>query len=271
MTSIATIEHGEHAPHPVIKLFTSDKAREIIQAFVPEGVNLDRVAASVLLAIKNDKTGALKKCTPESLVLGVARIQQWGLELGVTAHLLPFKGEATPVADYKGLAELMIGSGAIRFIDTKVVYEGDAFEYRLGLDAKLNHTPCARVKRGPITHAYAILHLPFGRLVFDVMTAEDIDEIRQTYSKQWKAGPLQPWYAKKTIVRQISKLVPKNPRLAKVLAVIDADREVEVDLTPHEPALASLRASVMEDEDEDRIEMANNEGASDDDDPSLDI
>lgn len=241
MTSVAV---QDKKVHPVVELFTSDAAKRYIEKFLPKGVDLERVAATVLMAMQNDKTGKLAKCKPESLILGVARIMQWGLELGTTAHLLPFDGVATPVADYKGLAELMIGSGAVRYVDAQVVYEGDAFEYRLGLDAKLNHTPISKGKRGAITHAYCILHLPFGRQVFTVMPVEDIEEIRQKFSKQWKNGPLPAWYAKKTVVRQVSKLVPKNPKLAKVLAVMEQDRDIEVekDPTPGAPRVESLIA-----------------------------
>lgn len=258
MTNVATIPTEDRKVHPIISLFTGESAQQYIAKFLPEGVDLERVAASVLLAVKNDKTKMLGKCTPESLVLGVARIQQWGLELGVTAHLLPFKNndagtiEATPVADYKGLAELMISTGAVRFIDPKVVYQGDKFDYRLGTDARIDHTPCSKKQRGPITHAYVLIHLPGGRIVFDVMLAEDIDEIRQRYSKQWKGGPLPAWYAKKTLVRQVSKLIPKNPRyadaFAKIAAVFEDERAVEIE--DGDRPVAALRAAVNEDDDD---------------------
>ncbi|HXU02136.1 MAG TPA: recombinase RecT [Polyangia bacterium] len=254
-TQVATTEAKVH---PIVALFTGASAQQYIAKFLPEGTDLERVAATVLLAIKNDKTKMLGKCTPESLVLGVARIQQWGLELGMTAHLLPFKNndagtvEATPVADYKGLAELMISTGAVRFIDPKVVYAGDQFEYRLGTDAHINHIPCAKVKRGAITHAYVLIHLPGGRIVFDVMLAEDIDDIRQKYSKQWKGGPLPSWYAKKTLVRQVSKLIPKNPRyaeaFAKIAQVFEDERTVEIE--NGDKPVAALRAAVNEDDDD---------------------
>lgn len=257
-TQVATTEQKVN---PIIALFTGDTARLLISKFLPEGTQaerataLERVAATVLLAIRNDKTKKLIECTPESLVLGVARIQQWGLELGTTAHLIPFGKEATPVADYKGLAELMIGSGAIRYIDPKVVYAGDKFEYRFGTDAKIDHTPGPKAKRGAITHAYVIIHLPGGRQVFDVMLAEDIDEIRQKCSKQWKDGPLKPWYAKKTMVRQASKLIPKNPRFAESFArfakVLDDEQSVEIVPLPDAPGVAALRATVNEPDDDD--------------------
>lgn len=243
MTSVTRVEKKQH---PVVELFQSEQARSYIEAFLPEGTDMKRVAASVMLAIQNDKTGKLKDCTPKSLIIGVARIQQWGLELGTTAHLIPFKDEATPVADYKGLAELMVGSGAVRHVETHVVYEGDEFSYRLGLDPKIDHVPATPRKKGAkITFAYCILHLPFSRFAFDVMAAEDIDEIRHKYSKQWKDGPLPAWYAKKTVVRQVAKLVPKNPRLAKILAVMEQEREVEFDAIPEAKKIEALR-----DEDE---------------------
>jgi recombination protein RecT len=283
MTSVATIQNGQppeptepaKAPHPVVALFTSDMARRYIEKFLPDGVNLERVAATVMIAMQQDKTKTLAKCTPESLVLGVAKIQQWGLELGTTAHLIPFKDkergvmEATPVADYKGLAELMIGSGAVRFLEPKVVYEGDHFDFRFGTDARIYHTPGPRAKRGKITHGYILIHFPGGRIVFDVMPAEDIDEIRQKFSKQWKVGPLPAWYVKKTLVRQSSKLIPKNPRFAeqfaKVLAVLDDEKGVEL-----EPAVAvsSIREAVNTEDDEDRIEVVNEAAGGDEPHPS---
>lgn len=241
--AVATVDQKRQT---LTELFSSEDALKYITPFLPEGADVKRVVATVLLAIKMDQTGALKKCSPESLVIGVARIQQWGLELGTTAHLLPFKGIAVPVADYKGLAELMVASGAVRYVEAHAVYEGDEFTYRLGLEPKIDHVPATpRAKGAKITFAYCILHLPFARFAFDVMSADDIDDIRQRYSKQWKEGPLPAWYAKKTVVRQVAKLVPKNPRLAKALLTMEQERSVEFEMTPGSATLPALR-----DEDE---------------------
>lgn len=211
-------------------LITSAKARAYIQPFLPEGVNIERVAASVMLAVKNDESGKLAECTPESLVLGAARIQQWHLELGVTAHLIPFGKKAVPVADYKGLCELIVASKAVRHIEARVVRDGDTFTFSYGLDPTLDHRPLFK-SRAPITHVYCILHLPFGRKAFEVMTAADVDAIRQQYSKQHKEGLLTAWYAKKTIIRQVAKTLPKSPELAALFQVIETD-ETSLDEEP---------------------------------------
>jgi phage RecT family recombinase len=245
-TAVATVEQ-QRKPSAIEQLMTSDQARAYIEPFLPKGTDIQRVAATVMLAIRKDETGTLRRCTGESLILGVARIQQWGLELGVTAHLIPFKNgglteaaqkkdskapavyDAVPVADYKGLTELMIATKAVRYVEAREVRDGDHFEYRFGLDSKLEHRPFGGRERlrKPITHVYCVVHLPFGSRAFDVMTAEQVEEIRQRYSKQWKTGPLTAWYAKKTIIRQVAKLLPKNPALAKFFEVLEQDREVE--------------------------------------------
>jgi len=226
-------------PKGIVGLLGSDAARLRIEPFLPAGVRVDRVIAAATMATK--VTPDLLKCTPESIVMAVARIQQWGLEIGTTAHLVPFNTKVklpdgkeeyqkicTPVADYKGLIELMVASRAVRMVEARCVHEGDHFVYRQGLNPQLDHIPCSDHKtRGRIIGAYCVLRLPFGSSVFEFMSIEDIDEIRIKHSKQWKNGPCPPWYAKKTVVRQGSKMVPKGSNVANALAVMAQDTQEE--------------------------------------------
>lgn len=270
-TAVATRQQN-----PIEQLITSENARAYIEPFLPPGTNIERVAASAMLACKNDATGKLKKCTPESLILGVARIQQWRLELGVTAHLIPFKtdvvinGEkakalvATPVADYKGLCELMIASQAVRFVEAREVREGDTFTYKFGLDSKLDHVPAGGRERltKKITHVYVIFRLPFQSVAFDVMTADEVEEVRQKFSQQWKTGPLTAWYAKKTIIRRGAKLLPKNPALAAFFKTVQEEEAIE-----HAPAALLPKPAR---DDDDMPSTANLSGGADDEVTDLD-
>lgn len=213
----------------ITAVLTSDTAKERILPFLPEGANYERVMAAAQYAVR--KQPDLLKCTPHSIIDAVAKIQQWQLEIGTTAHLVPFKGKCEAIADYKGLAELMVRSGAVRHVEARVVYENDTFRYKLGTASEIDHTPTSEAKRGKITHAYVILYLPFNRISFEVMTVEDIENIRLNHSKQWKTGALPAWYAKKTVVRQSVKLIPKDPRYSAALIALqeafskDADDE----------------------------------------------
>lgn len=198
-----------------------EQARHRIEPFLPPGVSLDRVVQAVYLATRENP--AIANCTPESIVRAVARVAQWGLEVGTTAHLVPFGEKCTPVADYKGLVELMVMSGAIRRAEAACVYAGDHFEIEKGLTPKLEHRPeTDPAKRGKVIGAYCILRLPRYESAFEFMPLADIDAIRLKHSKSWKNGECPPWYAMKTVIRQAAKLVPKNPRLLKVLAEVDA-------------------------------------------------
>jgi phage RecT family recombinase len=229
----------------VTELVTTADARAYIEPFLPKGTDVQRVAASLLLAIRKDESGMLRKCTPDSLVLGLAKIQQWGLELGEGAFLLPFKNnkagtvEAVAVRGYIALAELSAACGYP--LEVKVVRDGDHFEYRFGLDPVLDHRPVAK-SQARITHVWCIIRPPrHGQPIIEVMTIEDVDAIRLKYSKQWKDGPCPAWYAKKTIVRQVVKMLPKSKELARLRQVIEEDEILEV-----EPELAPT-ARVVED------------------------
>lgn len=223
---------------PLVALITKRAAQ--VNPFLPQGMTLEGVGQIVqMMAVKQPE---LLSATPSSLLIAITRGLRSGLELGETWHLLPFKNtelsqkmgrpvyEVTGSADYKGLCELMIASGAVRYVDPQVVREGDTFSFALGLDKTLTHTPGA--KRGKITHAYVILTLPFGVKDFLVMTAEEIEVIRQGKSKSWKKGELPAWYAMKTVIRQIAKTLPKGRKLAKLYQAIENDEQAELEDIP---------------------------------------
>jgi phage RecT family recombinase len=215
---VRTVENTNIA----LAITTSDAARQMIEPLLPKGVAIHQVAAQVRLALAKDKSGALKKCTAASVILAVAKIVGWGLEVGETAHLVPFGTECTPIADYKGIAELVIGAGVARAVEAHCVYEKEPFRLKRGTSTEIEHHPIADPSaRGKMVGAYALFHLRFGITLVEYMAVSEIDAIRQKHSKQWKGGALEPWYARKTVVRRGVKLLPKNPRLLERLAAFD--------------------------------------------------
>jgi recombination protein RecT len=180
---------------------------------LPRGYDPARLITGAMVAVT--KNPDLEKCTTRSVALALARIAQWGLEVNETAHLVPYGRECTPVADYKGLIQLMMDAGA-RKVVAREVRDGDHFEFEYGLEERLVHRPLAS-RQGKILGAYAIVTLRGGVQQFEYMTAAEIDAIRQAKSKAWKQGPLTGWYAKKTVIRQVSKYVPRTARLTAVL------------------------------------------------------
>jgi recombination protein RecT len=206
-------------PKGIAAMLQHPEALARIEPFLPVGTDVQRVVAACQLAVMQNP--ALGKCDPKSVLLSVAKVAQWGLEVGTTAHLVPYGTACTAVPDYRGLVELIIRSGAARHVEARVVREGDDFTYRYGTDKAIQHVPRAK-STAAITHAYAIVTLPMSRFDFVVLDRDEIEGVR-TKSQQWARGTLEdhPWYAKKTAVRRVVNLIPKNPKLAAVLGEVE--------------------------------------------------
>lgn len=194
--------------------------REGVARVAAKGFTADYILTCALLTI--NQSAELQKCTPASIGLAITRIAQWGLIPGATAHLVPFGVTCTPVADYKGLIQLMRECGC-RDVDAQVVREGDVFEYEFGLHPTLRHVP--NHTRGKITHAYVVVRLPHQVVKFEVMDIAEINGLRQRYSKQWKQGDTPEWYARKTVVRRAAKFVPLHSE--RLRAALEYDGEAE--------------------------------------------
>lgn len=211
--------------------------------FLPEGVKPERVIATVRLAVANNPK--IAECTPASILQSVGRAMQLDLEVGVNAYLIPRnvwnpttkqkEMTCTMLPDYRAHIEMIVRSGAARSVETGIVREGDFFEYEKGLDKRLRHVPNS-ASDARITHAYAIVRLRYGMTDFVVMTREEIEAIRAK-SQGWSDDALEkkrepkglesvPWYGPKCCVIRVTNLVPKNPRLAKLLAASEGEFEV---------------------------------------------
>lgn len=201
------------APIAVLKQELEGRSK-LYESMLPAGYRPDRLITGAMLAVS--KMPDLLKCSPVSIAVALGQVAQLGLDVGITAHLVPFKGACTMIPDYKGYIELMCKAGA-RKVEASVVRQGEHFEYEKGTNPRISHKPLGST--APITHAYAIVWLRGGNdFQFEVMTAEEIEKIRAK-SMQWARGELPEWYARKTVIRRVAKYVPKNPALAQLLAV----------------------------------------------------
>lgn len=218
------------------------------------GVEYDRVMGEVYLVAS--QSPEILECTPASIVGAVARAVSWGLTIGETVHLVPFnvkvsrKGQPDEwekrlqaIQDYKGKIELIVGAGMAKAVRAEAVYENEVFEYEQGSSPFLKHVPSKKAaERGAIIGAYAIADHGFNRApTIKYVPIADVNAIRARLSKQWKEGVCPPWYAMKTAVHQMAKLLPKNPRLVKVLATLEED-EVETEELPAGGPVATIEA-----------------------------
>lgn len=248
---------GPPAPAPAPQSFSLlakfEQRRGDIEAMLPKGVTFERVMGELYLACRrNDK---LEKVPVDLLIDAVGRALATEGVIDQDVYIVPFWStkkngfEVSVIVDYKYLAELVIAAGGARSITMRVVWEHEPFEVHYGTDERIEHRPLDPGARGAnIKGAYAIAKINGYLQKFEWMPLEDIEAIRKT-SKQWgpdKSKAPIGWYCKKTVVRQLVKLLPKSPRLRAIARIVE---EEEVQEFGHTFDAARAIPATIEDDD----------------------
>lgn len=167
---------------------------------------------------------------PASLFASILLCAELGLnpseEIG-EFYFVPFKGGIKPMIGYKGILSLFMRTGKVKWITSEVVYSHDDFEYELGLEPKLSHIPNNVMAKttDSIIAVYAVAKLDDGEKIFKVMTRDEISAISQMSGNgnmyfNAQKDP-QNWMAKKTTLKQLAKLLPKDYYGKKAIALDD--------------------------------------------------
>ena len=250
---------------------TQEFERRIAQA-LPSHMKVGTILRSFVQATSRNPD--LLKCDLRQSISGFLTLAELGLPLTPAlgmAHMIPFKGRilnrATNkwqdgynlqiIIGYQGFIELAMRSGLIGGIHAEVVWPGDQFEFRLGTQQFLNHTPRGdHSATAKPTHAWAIAHFRGGDTMppFEVYPYSKVLGIRdrsQGYLKALHAKqaataegkPIPrtwtdaPWVrdeeamARKTMIRALAKYLPKSAELQGAAAIDDPERGY-VDFSP---------------------------------------
>jgi recombination protein RecT len=202
------------------------KNMKAIQSVLPQHMNSDRMARISLNVIRDNPL--LLQCNLPSLMGAVLESAKLGLEPGLLgqSYILPYKNykaskesvakggpeiyEAQFIIGYRGLIDLVRRSGQVSTISAQAVHENDVFNFEYGLEDKLEHKPALKNK-GEVIAYYALAKMKDGGYSFVVMSKEDIEHHRDTYSKAKNYGPWVSEFdamAKKTVLRQLIKYLP---------------------------------------------------------------
>jgi len=259
-------------PKDLAHLMANPKVQAQIKAALPRHMTAERMARIATTEMR--KVPKLAQCDQMSFLGAVIQCAQLGLEPGNAlghAYILPFEKrakvggqwrtervEAQVIIGYRGMIDLARRSGQIVSIDARAVYEGDKFDCRLGLDAKLEHEPDwqnpNRAVPDKLRFVYAVAKLKDGGIQFDVMSRAEVEGVRAR-SKAADSGPWVTDYgamALKTVVRRLFKFLPVSIEIQQAVgidemadagisqqngAIIDGSfTEVETPLEISEPA-----------------------------------
>lgn len=213
-------------------------SKKQIEAALPKHLTPDRLLRIAMTEAR--KNPMLLDCTQSSFIGAIIQTAQLGLEPGGAlghSYLVPFKNkragtqEVQLIVGYRGMMELAYRSPKVSHVMARAVYEGDKFEYRYGMDEKLDHKPDPDATGKDITHVYAIVFLKEGGKIFDVMERKEINAARSR-SKSQDSGPWETDFeamAKKSVVRRMFKFMPVSIELQQAVGIDEAGDRGEQD------------------------------------------
>jgi recombination protein RecT len=224
---VAEIKPYEKRMDDVRSLLSSSKP-QILMA-LPKHMNADRLLRIAMTSIaRNPK---ILDCTPNSLIGAIIQCAQLGLEpddMRGTAYLVPFfntkkqRLEIQLIPGYVGLMDLARRSRMVSTIEARAVYAKDVFEFEFGLSPRLKHIPAGQMEVQEITYFYSIGRLRDGGVHVEILTREQVERIRDRFSKAKDAGPWVTDFeamGKKTVVRRLAKYLPASPELQAAVAL----------------------------------------------------
>jgi recombination protein RecT len=209
-----------------------DKLTHRVAEVLPKaiGTSPERFLATVFTVLAGNPK--LAECTPASIMTGILRGAQSGLELdGVQAALVPYKGVATFVPMYQGYIRAMYRSGVVAGIQVpRLVYKGDTFEYEYGLHEKLRHVPKLEADNQTdenILAGYCIVTLTSGERIWEITPRRVFDATKARAKTQnvWNSdfGPM----CMKTTVRRVAKFVSQRAEQAELSRMIARDERLD--------------------------------------------
>jgi recombination protein RecT len=253
-------EQAKAAGSPQVNILDEIRRMEPeYQAAMPRGAEAAQLVRDAITLVKTSPR--LFQCERISVLSGLMTIAQLNLRVAVLgqAYLLPIKNKGTLYAQlvigYQGYIELAMRSPNVAGIVARTAYENDLFDVQLGTDDRIVHRPVMDGPRGAPTAYYAVVKYANGGYTFVWMTRAEMERHRDQFALAKRDGKVVgPWrdnfdaMSQKTVVRQLSKFMPKSADLAHAIA---ADGSVRLDLDPEtSPAEAAqfIDGEVVDDE-----------------------
>lgn len=236
-SALATTEQGLTLPQ-LLQNYSSK-----IQAALPRHMTAERMIRVALTTFY--KTPGLQAVDPLSVAGAIVAASELGLEPnGVLGHayLVPFwnekarRRECQLLIGYKGYVDLARRSGQVKTINAHLVYSADEFDCRLGTDEYVKHVPLLMRKnrrgeweavplaeRGSLVLTYAFAKLTDEGTQLEVMPIGAVERIREQHADEksfaWKDH--YEWMVRKTVIRQLVKLLPLSVELQTATGLED--------------------------------------------------
>ncbi|MBD5504628.1 MAG: recombinase RecT [Lachnospiraceae bacterium] len=185
---------------------------------LPPGFNRERFILNCITVIRDmlkdqKKRDNLSQVDVKSIPICLAKGAYLGLDFfNGECYAIPYDGNMQFQTDYKGEIKLCkkYSKNPIKDIFAKVVRDGDFFVEEVESGEQKVHFKPQPFSNEPMRGAFAIVVYKDGSMMYDTMSAADIENVRENYSKAknspaWRNSPGEMY--KKTVLRRLCKLI----------------------------------------------------------------
>lgn len=179
---------------------------------LPDGFNRQRFTLNCIAVLK-DNLKDWNDIDTTSIITTFAKGAYLGLDFfNGECYAIPYNGVAKFQTDYKGEIKLCkkYSKNPIKDIYAKNVREGDFFEECIEDGRQTISYKPVPFSDKPIIGTFAVVLFKDGGMMYDTMSASEIESIRKAFSKAqnsiaWKETPGEMY--KKTVLRRLCKLI----------------------------------------------------------------
>jgi len=210
-----TTRSGMSMPEKVVSLIT-EKNSDVDNAILMNKVNM-------IIA----KTPKLATMPPESIAQAIlkAMIPDPTLQDHDDIYFVPYGGKIEVSFSHNYLQKLAYRNGAIRLIDTILVYENDKVEVtEKGVSYSINPF---KKDRGNFAGVMVIVKLANGETKYGFVGVDHIEKARKA-SKSGNNGPWKTWYfemAKKVAIKNTLKGIDISPEFNAAVTIDNEDTD----------------------------------------------
>ena len=220
-----------------------------IQA-MPKGFNKTRFIQNAMTVLQDTK--GIENCSPLSIARTVLKGAFLGLDFfSKECYAIPYGNELQFQTDYKGEKKLVKKYSIRPILDiyAKLIRKGDEFNEKI-TDGKqsIDFKPLP-LNNNEIIGAFAVVLYKDGGMEYEVMSAEEIEDVRNNFSKQknslmWTKTPGEAY--KKTVLRRLTKQIEKDFETIEMAKEFDKASDFEFNEEIEEPKNPFIEAEYTE-------------------------
>lgn len=234
-----------------------DKRMSAIVDLARSSEEAKQIIGTAMLAVGN--SDKLAKCEPASVVGAIYTAVRLGLEVNTPRGLAYFVPRETKKGSgifrcnfqigYRGMLDLAYRAKSqhVASVSAYVVKSDDEFDVEYGLAPVIRHKPkwTTPASKRNIIAAYAVAMMKNGQPVFQLLNADDLENIAKTTYRDGEYYKYNyPEWAKARAIKRLMKYLPQDGQFASAIDEYD-DRVIEAQDVAAGVAAAKVEALPM--------------------------